>query len=159
MSYAHIKLPKDDFSIVLILKCASQSIGESLRKHNAEFRPGTRKVGFIRDPLARVVSAFYFLNQQKYWKQAPYARSYTDWVDYILTVGTNPHVLPQTKCDVNEWYAFEDLPEVWKTLYPGVELLHLNASTREVEIDQDYRRQELINHYHADYSIRNQIQS
>ena len=146
----------DRHSIALIPKCASRSIKLALGNNDALETPRDIRIGFIRDPIDRLISAWNYSQRRKPWDRMPNTDTYKQLVDHILSGrSNNPHWALQSDADVTKWYWFEDLSVVWADLYKArLPLQQVGRKRKEFTRQNTYRLAELEAHYAPDFAIR-----
>lgn len=115
------------------------------------------RVAFIREPMDRFLSAYYFFTRKRYKINGKSSYSYTEFVDWALD-SDEEHVAPQARF-VNETYyntliKFDYFNDVMSKLL-DTDLERLNATPREADIDESYRIDELKRRYECDYKLYN----
>ena len=123
--------------------------------------PTVPAFAWVRDPLDRLASCFWFFrNSQHHWYDWDARLAWRNLVDQVLAETAAiaaPHWVPQA--ELLEGYLdltvfrFEELRERWAEIgFPP--LPHLNGIARGADVDLGYRRAELLEYYAADLELR-----
>ena len=154
--------PQNDLAVAMIPKAGVNSIRKWLREYEVvtnddpQLLKMGRRVAFIRNPLARLRSAFSYFrgldNQNiKHSVKAP-TGTWASFVDFILE-NDDPHWHPQSDIagdKQNIIHHFEDF-NLYAPYYCNNIIYHLNKSVpRPV---YDYRLHDIMNLYSRDYDL------
>ena len=142
-----------------IQKCGSFSIKNSMPYHarygNVEaLEKLTTRVAWIRHPIQRIRSAFFFLRNMD--NSVP--RNYENFIDFtFLNTEWDDHWNMQSDVLTHESkfvptvvHRFEDINVIWPQYY-SFPLDHIHKS--EPALVTDYRMNELLKKYNADISL------
>jgi len=156
---------KNNIAISCLPKNASSSIRQFARDQtypNKEVLHIPVRVGFIREPLNKLISVFSFFKYQN--EEANHGghiipidatRTWESCIDYVLD-HDDPHWNPQVKAlTYNGQYVptvthrLEDINKVWGNYYKGL-IPWVNA-TAHYDVDETYRINDIHDKYAADF--------
>lgn len=117
-----------------------------------------RRVAFIRDPLDRFLSAYFFILGWNKKLDGQHLDSYETFVDLALVSG-DEHILPQTKQvnfeKYNEIYGFSDFSKLLGDIVDSIPVRE-NSSNR-CDIDMSYRAEEVKLMYKDDFILIKEV--
>lgn len=132
---------EDSRLVVTSLKVGHNSLARMAKREGwkaRERRDGDELLILFRDPTDRLRSAYQFFTQRLHWEH-----TWEEFVDHILAGNRNNHWLPQSEPHENptrymEFTKFLDVQE--------------NAS-EVIQVDTDYRKEEVREYYKEDWKI------
>ena len=162
---------QNNVAYALIPKVGTSSIRNTLYNHASVYYMHVddidvveTRVLFLREPIARIGSAYRFFKNQhelgcKHMGNACPTDTYEEFIDHILRT-PNEHwdsQVAQVTDSVGTFmptdvYRFEDISKVWD-MYSPSELNHKNSAPTKYEWDTQYRLDDLENHCHDDIKL------